>query len=151
MAQVSLTGNDTISFAGTVLTAFPDGDSAELTFPNDLTTVRAGKNGNTIYALNAAGTLCQLVLRVLRGSADHKMLAADLAAYLQSVPSYILHKAKIVKNIGDGQGNITADIYNLAGLAPTKIPPTTSNVSGDEAQTIAVFTYMGVIVGETLA
>jgi len=150
MGQVSLTGNDTITLMGTVLTAFPDGDSAELTFPNDLTTVRAGKNGNTIYALNTAGLLCQLVVRVLRGSADHKMLAADLSAYVQNPPGYVLHGCKIVKRIGDGQGTITNDSYNLKGLAPTKIPPTTSNVSGDESQTIATFTYQGVITSESI-
>ena len=143
MGQVSLTGNDTISIGSRtggsiIITAFPDGDNAELTFPNDLTTVKTGKNGNSIYALNSSGIQSQLVLRVLRGTADHKFLLSIQAAYLANPPGFLLLTSKVVKRIGDGRGNIASDTYNLSGGVPTKIPGTTSNVGGDENQAIAV-------------
>ncbi len=173
MGQVSLTGNDTISIGprgglsvnasigvfslaaslgggGLILTAFPDGDNAELTFPNDLTTVKTGKNGNSIYALNSPGVQSQLVLRILRGTPDHKYLLSLQTAYLANPPGFVLLNSKIVKRIGDGRGGISSDVYNLSGGVPTKIPGTTSNVGGDENQAIAVFTFMFTGSGETI-
>ena len=155
MGQVSLTGNDTISFGsrlgGTrILTAFPDGDNATLTFPNDLTTVKTGKNGNSIYALNSPGVQAQLELHILRGTDDHKFLLSVQTAYLANPPGFLLLASKITKRIGDGRGGISSDTYNLSGGVPTKIPGTTSNVGGDENQAIAVFTFMFTGSGETI-
>ena len=155
MGQVSLTGNDTISIGSRdggsiIVTAFPDGDNADLTFPNDLTTVKTGKNGNSIYALNSPGVQAQLVLRVLRGTPDHTFLLSIQTAYLDNPPGFLLLSSKIVKCIGDGRGGIASDTYNLNGGVPTKIPGTTSNVGGDENQAIAVFTYMFTGSGETV-
>ena len=163
MSQVSLTGNDTISIGGSagpsfggalggflatlagasyILTAFGDGDNAELTFPNDLTMVKTGKNGNSIYSLNAPGQQAQLVVRILRGTPDHKYLNSIQQAYLLNPPGFVLLTSKLTKRIGDGRGGITNNIYNLTGGVPTKRPGTVSNVEGNTDQALAVFTYM---------
>lgn len=147
MSQVSLTGNDTVSIGSRdggaiILTAFGDGDNAELTFPNDLTMVKTGKNGNSIYSLNSPGQQAQLVIRILRGTADHKFLLSIQSSYLFNPPGFLLLSSKLTKRIGDGRGGITNNIYNLTGGVPTKRPGTVSNVEGNTDQALAIFTYM---------
>ena len=139
MSSVSLVGNDTIQINDRVLLDLADGDNANLTFPNDVMAVKTGKNGNSLYAFNATGLQCELVIRVIRGSEDDKYLNSLLADLLADVPTFVLLDASIVKRVGDGTGFVTYDTYSLSGGVFSKQPETKSNVEGDTEQSLTIW------------
>ena len=142
MSQVvSLVGNDTLQINDRVLLDLADGDVGALTFPNDVMGVKTGKNGNSLYAFNASGLMCELILRIIRGSDDDKYLNTLLLAMIADVPSFILMTSKIVKRVGDGQGDITNDTYALSGGVFTKQVETKSNVEGDTEQSLSIYHF----------
>ena len=67
---VALSGQDTLVLQGTVIQGLADGTVVEVSFPNEIATVKTGKNGNSLYAYNAAGA--QAILK-LESFADLKM------------------------------------------------------------------------------
>ncbi len=140
MSFVSMSGSDVVIINGTILTCLGDENVAELDFPNEIGQVKTGKNGNSIYGFNAAGQQADLKLRVLRASKDDKYLNGLLAAQQGNFAGTVLVVAQLIKKIGDGQGNISNDIYVLGGGIFTKPVPAKSNVQGDTEQSQA--TYM---------
>lgn len=137
--QTSLTGKDTIKVNSRILNDFGDGDTATLTYPNTLVTVKTGKNGNSIYAFNYSGQQCEVVLRVLRGSSDDKFLNNLLAIFKQDPASFTLLTGEFIKNIGDGSGGIQQDTYILSGGAFSKQVEVKENVEGETEQAISVY------------
>ena len=101
--------------------------------------VKTGKNGNSLYAFNATGLQCDLVIRVIRGSEDDKYLNSLLADLLADVPTFVLLDASIVKRVGDGTGFVTYDTYSLSGGVFSKQPETKSNVEGDTEQSLTIW------------
>ena len=138
--SVSLNGNDLLVLAEQQLADFGDGDIATFEFPNDVVTVKVGKNGNTIYALNNMGRLCEAVIRVLRGSPDDIFLN-DLQQLMLNgdFPSFPLLSGNFTKRIGDGLGNVTNDNYALAGGVFKRMTGAKSNAEGDAEQAISVY------------
>jgi hypothetical protein len=145
---VSMSGNDSFtlvsSLGTTILTCFADGTVGELTFPNDISSIKAGKNGNAIYALNVQGTIADLKLRLIRGSSDDKVLNQLLNTQQGNFPTFVLMALTIVKLIGSGPtGNpangIINDVYNLTGGVFSKIPEVKSNVDGDTEQSVTMY------------
>lgn len=142
--SVSLTGKDTIAvgsrgLAPRILADLADGDTGVLDFPNNLVEAKTGKNGNTIYAFNSTGKVVTLNIRVIRGSADDKYLNGEMNRYLQDPAAYTLIDGEIVKRIGDGEGNITNDVYSLDGGVVQKMPATKENVEGDTEQAVTIW------------
>ena len=111
----SLTGDDTIQINGVTLVDFADGDTAVLDFPNALGVAKTGKDGNSIFALNNTGRQATFTLRLLRGGADDTFLLGLFNTWLNNPAGFTLLTGEFIKNIGDGQGNITQDIYQLYG------------------------------------
>ena len=140
MSVVALTGNDTIKINSRLLADFADGDIAALTFPNDLAALKVGKNGNTIYSLNETGKQADLVLKVIKGSADDKYLASLLSSQKNDFSGFILITGELIKRIGDGAGNIINDTYIMSGGIFTKEVEAKSNVEGDASQGVSSYT-----------
>jgi hypothetical protein len=139
MATQSLTGNDTISIDNIPLVDLGDGDVGSLTYPNELVGVKTGKNGNSIFALNETGDQADLVLRVLRGSKDDKTLNSRLISMKADFAGFTTLTAQVIKKVGDGQGNVTNDIYDLSGGVFSKRVETVSNVEGNTDQSLAIY------------
>ena len=139
---VSLTGKDTISINGRVLNDLADGDVAVLDFPNELTHSKTGKNGNTIYGFDYTGRQCTLTLRVIRGSSDDKAINQLLSIYKNDPSIFILITGILVKNVGDGAGAITSDIYTLSGGVFKKETNVKENADGDTDQAVAIYTLL---------
>lgn len=137
---VSLTGSDTLKLNLRVLADVADGDFATLTFPNDLADLKTGKNGNSIYAFNETGRQVELVIRVIRGSADDKWLLNQLNVMKNDFASFVLLNGEFIKRVGDGAGNITSDTYLLTGGIFSKNIETKSNAEGDTEQSVSVYT-----------
>jgi hypothetical protein len=140
MATVAMSGNDTISINNRVLNDLADTNVVELTYPNEIASVKTGKNGNSIYGFNTSGQQCDVKIRVVRGSSDDKFLNGLLTQQNQNFAGFPLMIAQFIKKMGDGKGNITSDIYVLSGGVFTKQVEGKSNVEGDTEQSISIYT-----------
>ncbi len=139
MSAVSLTGNDTININGRILTDLVDENVVELTFPNEIATVKTGKNGNSIYALNTTGQQCEVKIRILRGGSDDQFLNNLLIQQQNNFSAFILMIGQFIKKVGDGLGNITSDTYILGGGMFTKQVEGKSNTGGDTEQSVSIY------------
>lgn len=113
MENVAITGNGTITIDNRVLADLADGDIATLRFPNDLTTLKTGKNGNTLISSNQTGQQCELEIRVLRGSEDDIFLNSRLTSQKSNQPEFTLIVGEVVQNIGKGDGTLKKDTYRM--------------------------------------
>lgn len=135
MSIFSLTGDDSIIINDIPLNDFADGDIGSLSLPNNIFDMQTGKNGNTIFALDESGNNATLTVRVLMSSNDDKRLNGMIPkskGFAQSV----LATGSVVKQVGDGQGNVSYNTYLLAGGMVQKKPDIKSNVNGDASQAV---------------
>lgn len=140
MGTVALSGSDTVVINDKTFADFADGNCVEMTFPNDIASVKTGKNGNSIYGLNESGKQCEVKLKLIRGSADDKFLNGLLAQQQSNFAGFPLLVGQFIKKIGDGQGNIASDTYIMAGGVFTKQPEAKTNVEGDTDQSTTTYT-----------
>lgn len=140
MSSVALSGNDTIILNNRVIADSADGEVCSLTFPNDIASLKTGKNGNSIYGLNESGKQCEVKIRVIRGSADDKYLNNLIVQQQANFAGTILSTGEFVKKLGDGQGNISRDTYIMSGGIFTKLVEAKSNVEGEVEQSVSVYT-----------
>lgn len=138
-AAVALSGNDTIIINNRPLSDLADGNCIELSFPTDISSVKTGKNGNSIYGLNESGKQCDVKVRVIRGSADDKFLNNLLSQQQGNFAGTVLLIGQFIKKIGDGAGNITSDTYIMSGGVFIRQVDGKSNVEGDVEQSIAIY------------
>ena len=142
MKVVSLTGNDTVIINGRILNDFADGDVAKIEYPNEIMTVKRGKNGNSMFALNAPGEILDCEIKLIRGGADDQFLNDLLTEMKQNPPAFVLLSGEFVKNVGDGAGNIGQEIYNLNGGVFKKNPAVKENVEGETEQATVTYTLV---------
>lgn len=138
MAQFALTGDDSIIINDIPLNDFADGDIGSLSLPNNMFEMQTGKNGNTIFALDESGNNATLTVRVLMSSNDDKRLNGMIPkskGFAQSV----LATGSVVKQVGDGQGNVSYNTYLLAGGMVQKKPDIKSNVNSDASQAVVEY------------
>jgi hypothetical protein len=142
MSQVvAITGNDTVKINGRIFSDFIDGDVVHLVYPNDLAVVKTGKNGNSVISFKNDGRQADVTMRVLLGSSDDKFLNNIVALFKNDPSAFAMLSGEFTKNIGDGNGNITAVTYILSGGVPTKQPEATDNADGNTEQAIAVYSF----------
>ena len=134
----ALAGSDSLVLMQHIFNDFADGDTIDLDFPNGIASVKKGKNGNALFALNTQGQIGVLKLGLVRASADDIFLLKFLNLQNQNFAGTVLLSGQYVKNIGDGAGNITADTYLLSGGIFQKQTPGKENVEGntDQAKTM---------------
>lgn len=134
----ALTGKDTISINNIPLTDFADGDIGSIELPNDLFAMQTGKNGNTIFALDESGQNATLTVRVLMSSGDDKRLNGFIPKS-EDFARTILLTGSIVKQVGDGQGNVSYNTYTMAGGMIRRKPTIKTNVNGDTSQAVVEY------------
>jgi len=140
MSTIALSGSDSIIINNRIFADLADGNVAELTFPNDIATVKTGKDGNSIYGLNETGKQSELKLRLIRGSSDDKFLNGLLANQQLNFAGTTLMVGQFIKKIGDGVGNIKSDTYIMSGGVFTKQVEAKSNVEGESEQSVSIYT-----------
>lgn len=139
MPATSLTGSDVAQINGTIITTLTDGTPFDITFPNNLATIKAGKDGNTIYAKNEMGRMCDVTLRVLLGGADDKFLNSLLQSWISDPAGFTFLTGMFVKRIGDGAGNLQSKVYQCSGGTFVKQPEGKTSAEGDTEQSVAVY------------
>jgi len=140
--SVALTGKDTTIIDTRRLTDLGTGDVVIIEAPNNLVELKQGKDGNAIYAYNASGKQTVVTLRVIRGSADDKYLAARMQEYINDPAAFVLISGEFIKRTGDGAGNITNEVYTMDGGVIQKMPSTKENVEGDTEQAVSIYTLV---------
>ncbi|AWI10312.1 hypothetical protein [Ereboglobus luteus] len=123
MANIILTGNDTVKINGRIITAFVTGGktgAGTIEFPNQLVSITTGKNGNSTYTLNEDGQQCKVVLNLVRGSPDDCFLNSLLSLMKADFASFTLLTGEINKRVGSGDSSVRDDIYILTGGVFTK-------------------------------
>ena len=138
MPSYALTGDDSIIINDIPLRDFANNDIGTLDLPNNLFDLATGKNGNTIFALDESGNNATLTVRLLMSSADDKRLNGMIPKS-DGFAQTILVTGSVVKQIGDGQGNVSYNTYVLAGGMVQKKPSIKSNVNGDSEQAVTEF------------
>lgn len=139
MSVIAMSGNDTVQINERVLSDYADGDIATLTFPNGLVEVKTGKNGNSIFAFNNQGRQAEMMVRLIRGSADDKFLQSLLTQMENNFSGFVLLAGSFVKVVGDGAGNNTNDTYVGSGGVFVKRVEAKSNSDGDTGQSVAEY------------
>ena len=130
---------------------FAEGDTCTIDFPNELVTLTTGKNKNTIYAKNEAGSNVDCVFTVIKGGSVDKFLNGLLVQQERDFAAFELMTGSFTKRLGDGQGNITYDTYTLRGLVFTKNVATKGSSSGDAEQAKSVYTLKGALAVRGIA
>jgi hypothetical protein len=137
--SVSLTGADVIVINGRVFHDFADQDFVKLEPDQDLANLKVSKDGNTIYALNQTGRQVPVTIRLLRGSADDRFLNSLLQQMLNDFSAFTLMVGSFTKRIGDGVGNVSSEVYQLAGGVFKRYPSAKSSAEGDTDQSVAEY------------
>ncbi len=140
MPTVAMSGADTISINNHVFADLADDNVVELSYPNDIASVKTGKNGNSLYGLNESGRQCEVKVKLVRGSPDDKFMNGLLSSQQLNFAGFPLMIGSFVKKIGDGQGNITSDTYVLSGGVFTKQVEAKTNVAGETDQSTSMYT-----------
>lgn len=139
MPTNTLTGKDTIIINDRTIIDVADGDVVNIDYPNELVGIKTGKNGNAIYNLNETGKQTDVTLRILRGSADDKFFNSLKLSMERDLASFTLLTGQFIKRIGDGQGNITREIYNLEGGVFSQSSSVKENVEGDTEAAVVIY------------
>lgn len=140
MSTIALTGSDTIMINNRIFSDLATGNCVELTFPNEIASVKTGKNGNSIYGLNEMGKQCELKIHLIRGASDDKFMNSLLSQQQANFAGFPLMIGQFIKKLGDGQGNILNDTYIMSGGIFTKQVEAKTNVEGDSEQSVAMYT-----------
>lgn len=141
MATYNLVTDGTLTLFDRVFNDFADDDVSAITFPDDLVTMKTGKNGNTIFSKNEQGRRATGVIRLIRGSSDDQFLQGKISRMKKDFVSTALAFGEFSMRIGDGQGSVLRDVYTLKGGIITRQVDGKENVSGDTAQGVTVYTF----------
>lgn len=137
----SITGNDTLIINGRNLINLADGDNVSLTRPQESSSVKTGKNGNTLYAFNTTGQQGVMSVRVVRGSADDAFLNGLVKRWAIDPATFTLMQGVFIKRVGDGTGFVRSDTHVLEGGVPSKETESKSNAEGDTEQSVTVYEF----------
>ena len=129
-----LTGKDTIAVDSMPMVNLGSGDVFVAEFPNDVSSVEIGKNGNIVAALNQQGQKCEVTIKCLRGSPEDIYLNSREQQWNVDPSNFVSYTGNFVKRLGDGTGATVGDNIIAAFGVPKKNPGMKENTSGDPAQ-----------------
>jgi hypothetical protein len=135
----ALAGSASLILYSKIFNDFADGDTIDLDFPNGMATVKKGKNGNALFALNTQGQIGVLKLRLVRASEDDIFLLNKLNLQNANFSATVLASGRLTINVGDGSGIVSEDTYLLSGGVFQKQTPGKENVEGNTDQALTIY------------
>lgn len=138
----AVAGKDVLIINGQILTGYADGDAIKFEPQGPIAQMKVSKDGNSIYSLQYTGIMAKLGLRLVRACFDDQTLNGLLQQWISDPTSFILMSGSYVKRIGDGQGNIVNEVYQLAGGVFEMIPGGHSNSDGNIEQSVTVYSFL---------
>lgn len=135
-----IVGSDILSINGRVFSGHADGDAYKLEPQGPVSQYKVSKDGNTIISLQYSGILCKMTIRLIRGCSDDQFLNGLLQQFIGSPNTFPLMSGEYIKSTGDGQGNVTNEVYVLAAGAFEMVPGGVSNFEGSIESGVTVYT-----------
>jgi len=123
------------------LSDFADGTVAELSAPNELSTVTTGYNGNGLGAHNEPGRQRTLTLRLVKASSDDKRINETYELWKNRDSRFKPLEMSFTKNITHSDGNVTHDTVNCYFGLPSAPPVQTLDTTGNTEQVVSVYTF----------
>lgn len=135
MSIMTLVGDDSFLINDyPIQTEFTEGDTCVIDFPNDLFSMSTGKNKNTIYAKNEAGSNFSCTFSVAMGGFVDKFLNGLRVQQEKDFIRFNLMNGVFTKAVGNGEGKVSYNQYVLKGMMFKKFPGAKGNTSGDTEQ-----------------
>lgn len=138
----AVAGKDVLIINGVVLTGYADGDAIKLEPQGPIAQMKVSKDGNSIYALQYSGIVAKLSVRLVRACFDDTLLNGLLQQWIADPSLFVLMSGSYVKRVGDGKGNVTNEVYQLAGGVFEAIPGGHSHMEGDTDSSVTVYTFL---------
>jgi hypothetical protein len=146
MGIMTLVGDDSLVINDyPIHTDFQDGDTCTIDFPNDLFSMATGKNKNTIYAKNEAGSNFSMTFSIGIGGKVDKFLNGLRSQQESDFVRFTLMNGAFTKVLGDGEGNVTYNQYILLGMMFKKMPGAKGNSAGDTEQGKVTYVIDGAV------
>ena len=123
-----------------ILSDFADGTVAELTAPNELSTITTGYNGNSLGSHNEPGRQRELSLRLVKGSNDDKRLNKAYNMWKNRDLRFRPLKMSFTKNVAHTDGSVTVDTVECFFGLPTGQPSQMQDTAGNTEQVISIYT-----------
>lgn len=123
-----------------ILSDFADGTVAELTAPNELSTITTGYNGNSLGSHNEPGRQRELNLRLVKGSNDDKRLNKAYNMWKNRDLRFRPLKMSFTKNVAHTDGSVTVDTVECFFGLPTGQPSQMQDTAGNTEQVISIYT-----------
>ena len=122
-----------------ILSDFADGTVAELSAPNELSTITTGYNGNTLGAHNEPGRQRELTLRLVKGSNDDKRLNKNYNLWKNRDIRFQPLTMEFTKNVAHEDGSITNDKVSCFAGFPAGQPTQMSDMAGNTEQVVSIY------------
>lgn len=139
----SYTAQDTIiveDYQGEwILSDYADGTVAELSAPNELSSMTTGYNGNGLGAHNEPGRQRECNLRLVKAGYDDKRFNKNYNMWKNRDIRFRPLKMTFVKNVGHSDGSITKDTVECYFGLPAAPPTQTMDLAGSTDQVVSVY------------
>ena len=135
----TLQGNDSLILDGFIIEDGADQDCVVLEFPNDLSTIARGKNGNVLITKNEQGNICNITLRVALNGKTDKYLNNKLIQFNNDPTSFVMLNGVFTKYTGDGKGNASKKVFNLSSGVVLRNAGTTDSSVGNIDTVVSVY------------
>lgn len=122
-----------------ILSDFADGTVAELSAPNELSTMTTGYNGNSLGSHNEPGRQRELSLRLVKGSNDDKRLNKAYNMWKNRDLRFRPLKMSFTKNVAHSDGSVTVDTVECFFGLPTGQPTQMQDTAGNTEQVISIY------------
>lgn len=137
------TGQDLVQFEDFngewTLADFADGVVAELTAPNELSTIVTGYNGNGLGSHNEPGRQRVLNIRLIKASYDDKRFNETYELWKNRDVRFKPFKATFTKNVSHSDGSVTNDKTECYFGLPAGVPVTMVDTAGSTEQVVSVY------------
>lgn len=138
----AVAGKDVLIINGQVFKGYADADAIKFEPQGPISQMKVSKDGNSIYSMQYSGIMAKLTLRLVRASFDDQTLNSLLQQWIGDPTSFVLMSGSYVKRVGDGKGNVTSEVYQLAGGVFESIPGGLSSMDGSIEQSVTTYTLL---------
>lgn len=122
-----------------VLTDFATGNVAELSAPNELSSISTGYNGNSLGAHNEPGRQRELTLQIVKAGNDDKRFNKNYNMWKNRDLRFKPLKMTFTKNVAHSDGSVTNDTVTCYFGLPSGQPTQAMNTEGDTAQVVSEY------------
>jgi hypothetical protein len=134
MSANRVVGRASIALDGNSIVDLGTEQYASITFPNDLTVLEIGFNGNAIYGRNEAGEEVELQIVALVGGDFDKYITNWNSIWKKNPALTKLLTLQVTLQIGDGSGTASTTVYRLSGGFVKKYAEVNVNATGAKEQ-----------------